>query len=65
MLAAAIHARASVILTFNLRDFPDEALSPWGVRALHPLDYLITLYEMDAKQIMARIGGIAARRSMD
>lgn len=36
VLAAAIHAGAKVILTFNLRDFPDTALSPYGVKAEAP-----------------------------
>lgn len=45
VLAAAIHADAEVILTFNLRDFPDEALAPWRIEAMHPQDYLLTHYE--------------------
>jgi hypothetical protein len=65
VLAAAIHARASVILTFNLRDFPDEALEPWTVTAIHPQDYLLTLYEMDSPQVVSRIAAIAAKRKED
>ena len=65
VLAAAIQARAEVILTFNLKDFPDNALEPWGVKAQHPQDYLLTLYEMDALQVVRRIGTIAAERARD
>lgn len=65
VLAAAVYARAEVLLTFNLRDFPDEALAPWGVQARHPQDYLLTLYEMDALQVVSRIGAIAAERGRD
>lgn len=65
VLAAAIHAGASIILTFNLRDFPDEALAPWGIKALHPQAYLLTLYDMDSQQVMNRIVAIAARRGQD
>lgn len=66
MLAAASQARAEVILTFNLKDFPaDDALEPWGVKAQHPQDYLLTLYEMDAPQVVRRIGTIAAERARD
>lgn len=36
MLAAAIEAGASVIVTFNLSDFPEATLRPRGIRALHP-----------------------------
>jgi predicted nucleic acid-binding protein len=35
VLAAAIHGRANVIITANLRDFPAEALSPHDVEAVH------------------------------
>lgn len=34
VLAAAIKAGAQVIVTANLRDFPPDALAPWGVAAL-------------------------------
>lgn len=65
VLAAAIEAGAEVILTFNLKDFPEDALEPWGVDAQHPQDYLLTLYEMDPLQVVRRIGTIAAERERD
>lgn len=65
VLAASVHGKAEVVLTFNLKDFPDEALAPWGVQARHPQDYLLTLYEMDKSQVVARIAGIAAKRGED
>lgn len=40
VLAAAIHANADVILTFNLRDFPDSALSVYGIQAQHPDEFI-------------------------
>jgi hypothetical protein len=45
VLAAAIHAGATVIVTFNLRDFPSETLSALGVRALHPDDFVLERIE--------------------
>jgi predicted nucleic acid-binding protein len=50
VLAAAIEAKASVIVTFNLSDFPASALKPYGVRALHPDRYLAALFE-DAPEL--------------
>ena len=40
VLAAAIRAGAGVIVTFNLKDFPTEALAPHGVRAQHPDEFV-------------------------
>ena len=36
VLAAAIHAQAEVIVTFNLKDFPTDALDPFGVAFAAP-----------------------------
>jgi predicted nucleic acid-binding protein len=36
VVAAAIRAGAGIIVTFNLRDFPDDELARHGVVALHP-----------------------------
>lgn len=36
LLAAAIQCGAQEIVTFNLRDFPETALRPYGVKAIHP-----------------------------
>lgn len=39
VLAAAIRARADVIVTVNLRDFPSKALAPLAVEAQHPDEF--------------------------
>jgi predicted nucleic acid-binding protein len=36
VLAAAIEAKASAIVTFNLRDFPKSVVSAYKIRVLHP-----------------------------
>jgi predicted nucleic acid-binding protein len=41
VLAAAIRSNAQVIVTFNLKDFPDAALAPFGIEAKHPDDFLL------------------------
>lgn len=41
VLAAAVRANAEVVVTFNTRDFPENALKPYDVAALHPDDFLL------------------------
>jgi len=53
VLAAAIHGDASVIVTFNLRDFPRESLAPFGIEALHPDDFILQLFERDATAVIS------------
>lgn len=40
VLAAAIRCNADVIVTFNLKDFPADALEPYGVEAQHPDEFI-------------------------
>lgn len=46
VLAAAIRAGAEVIVTFNLRDFPVEAMSRFDITAQHPDDFLVGLLDL-------------------
>lgn len=46
VVAAAIVANAQVILTFNLKDFPDDKLREYKIRAVHPDDFLVELLEL-------------------
>lgn len=45
VLAAAIRCRADAIVTFNLKDFPREALAPYAIDAVHPDDFIS--YQID------------------
>ena len=40
VLAAAILSGADTIVTFNLKDFPENALKPYGIEAQHPDEFL-------------------------
>ena len=42
VLASAVHADARIIVTFNLRHFPESALEPWLIEAQHPDEFLVT-----------------------
>jgi len=46
VLAAAIRARADVIVTINLRDFPAETLAAFGIEAQHPDEFVLHLLDL-------------------
>jgi predicted nucleic acid-binding protein len=46
VLAAAIRCGADVIVTFNLKDFPSEYLSSFGVEAQHPDEFMLYLVDL-------------------
>jgi len=41
VVAAAIVASAQIIVTFNVSDFPADAISKYGIEAQHPDDFVI------------------------
>ncbi|HEX5540688.1 MAG TPA: PIN domain-containing protein [Micromonospora sp.] len=41
VLAAAVRANAEVVVTFNVRDFPEPALKPYDIIAVHPDDFML------------------------
>lgn len=43
VLAAAVRGGADTVLTFNLKDFPDEAAAPYGIGICHPDSFLAQL----------------------
>lgn len=47
VLAAALHAGAGVLLTFNLRDFPPEVCGPLSIRVEHPDAWLPPVLRQD------------------
>jgi hypothetical protein len=51
VLAAAIRARAEVIVTFNLKDFPPAALEIYGVEAQHPDEFVTHLLDLNAAAV--------------
>lgn len=45
VLAAAIRCNADAIVTFNLKDFPEESVLQYGIDIIHPDDFI--LYQID------------------
>ena len=55
VLAAAIRADAEVIVTFNLKDFPEGTLASYNVEAMHPDDYLVSLFDAAPGPVCAAV----------
>jgi hypothetical protein len=51
VLAAAIKCGADLIVTFNLDDFPDHALTIYGISACHPDSFLVDQLNLDAERV--------------
>lgn len=52
VLAAAVVARAQVIVTSNLQDFQKAALDPFDVEAQHPDVFLTHLYDLEPELVV-------------
>jgi len=46
VLAAAIRCQAGVIVTLNVRDFPDELVARYGISVQHPDEFLTQLFDL-------------------
>lgn len=53
VLAAAIRCNASVIVTFNERDFPAERLATFGIEVQHPDEFIDNLFDLDQAAVVA------------
>lgn len=60
VLAAAVRGHAQVIVTFNLRHFPAEALAPYDIEAQHPDTFLEHLSDLDPEQMLGAVRAMAA-----
>jgi hypothetical protein len=65
VLACAIHCHAEVIATFNLRDFPEEALKQWNIAAMHPQDQLLSLYDLYPQLALYKLTQLVSRKNKD
>lgn len=62
VLAAAIKAEANLILTINLKDFPDQTLAAWNMTAEHPDDFITELLRSDQDAVETVLQEMRARR---
>ncbi len=55
VLAAAIHCKATVIVTFNLKDFPKPVLAEYGIEPQHPDDFACGLLEVSRDTVVSAV----------
>ncbi len=51
VVASAVFAKAEVIVTFNLKDFPADSLRAFNVQAQHPDDFVLSLIDIDQNAV--------------
>ncbi|SDP62860.1 Predicted nucleic acid-binding protein, contains PIN domain [Actinopolyspora xinjiangensis] len=55
VLAAAVRGNAAVIVTANLRHFPEHALKPYEIEAVHPDEFLLDQLDLHPARVMASL----------
>lgn len=59
VLAAAVKARAQVIVTNNLKDFPPDKLAAWDIEAKAPDEFLIDQIDLSRDTVYGAVQRIA------
>lgn len=52
VLAAAIRSQADVLVTANLKDFPDTILSLFDLETQHPDEFIANLIDLDSRKAL-------------
>jgi predicted nucleic acid-binding protein len=55
VLAAAIRCQASVIVTYNLDDFPAETITSHGIEVQHPDEFIMHLHDLASGAVCAAV----------
>ncbi len=61
VLAAAVAGGADTLVTFNLKDFPEESTARHGIDVVHPDSFLTQLLVEDTERVLAALDGAAGR----
>ncbi len=62
MIAAAIHARADMIVTKSLKDHPADILARHYLEAQHPDDFILNQMDLDEPAVISAARICRARR---
>jgi hypothetical protein len=53
VLAAAIVGKCHGIITANLKDFPQDRVTPFQIEVVHPDDFIVNIVDIDPPKAMA------------
>ncbi len=65
VLAAALRGNADAIITFNVRDFPDDSVEPFGIEVMHPDILLLDEFDLTPRVVVGELNrqAVATRRT--
>jgi hypothetical protein len=61
VVAAAIHSGASLIVTFNLKDFPSASLQRYDIVAQHPDAFIVDLLDLQPAAVLEAVDTLLAQ----
>ncbi|MGL5742040.1 MAG: hypothetical protein ACRCXC_05580 [Legionella sp.] len=61
VLAAAIVSGCDVIVTFNIKDFPNKELDKYGIEEQHPDDFLMHLTDLNINKFCSAVKAVRTR----
>jgi hypothetical protein len=63
VLAAAVRARVDLLVTANVKDFPESATAPYGIKVAPPDDFLVDLLGFDEKLVLEVIDDMTLQKT--
>lgn len=61
VLAAAIRAQAQLIVTANLKDFPEQVLNGYDMEAMHPDGFILDLLDLSPAKVVTALKQVRVR----
>lgn len=61
VLATAIAGHADAIVTINLKDFPTAVLANYGIKAIHPDEFIANQFEIAPTEVLVTIKMVRSR----
>ena len=61
VLATAIRSGADAIVTYNLKDFPADALQQYGIEAIHPDAFIVSQLDLAPNAVLTAVKQHRAR----